>query len=175
MGVAVDGQGNVYAVDGINGSIGTFPGGYRYNTSSQSGFTSPRQIAVDTAGNLYLASGTQILKIPFTNGSINYSGQTSVITGLGSATGVAVDTSGNIYAVDNTNKNVIKLAGSTKTTIMSSLSSPQQIAVDRLGNIYVADPGCNCIDHLPSGGSQSTFTGGFTSPNGVAVDFQNNL
>jgi uncharacterized protein (TIGR03437 family) len=122
LGLAADGAGNVYMVDDsgllrkldTNGALSILAG---QGSSSLSGvpatdasFGYPSGVAVDSAGNLYVADGNLNLvrKISASNGVINtiagngtatYSGDGSPATeaGIASAWHVAVDSAGNVY------------------------------------------------------------------------------
>jgi serine/threonine-protein kinase len=108
------------------------------------GLASPRAVAVDTVGNLYVADGNdRVLKL-----AAGTSTQTVIpFTGLDTPEGVAVDTVGNLYVADLGNTanhgRVVKLAaGSSTQTVLpfTGLSTTLGgVAVDRAGNLYVSD------------------------------------
>ncbi len=150
------------------------------------GLHDPRGVAVDAAGNVYVADAgnNQVLKLaagsstqtvlPFTGlqlstGIVNYS-----------IAGVAVDAAGDVYVADSGNNRVVKLAaGSSTQTVLpfTGLVDPSGVAVDTAGNVYVSDPGDDSGEHdrvvkLAAGSSTQTVlpsTGGAT-PDAVAVD-----
>ena len=140
-----------------------------------SGISSPKYIAFDAAGNLYLSStsANSIEKVDLA-GVVS----TFVNTGLSSPAGLAFDASGNLY-VANTGNNTIKKitsGGSVSTFVSTGLSSPAGLAFDTTGNLYVANTGSNTIKKVTSGGSISTFvSSGLTSPSGLAFDIEGNL
>ena len=81
------------------------------------GLNSPGGVAVDTAGNVYVADhgNNRVLKLA--------AGSTTPtvlpFTGLNSPGGVAVDTAGTVYVADTGNNRVLKLAaGSTSQTVL---------------------------------------------------------
>ena len=178
-GVAVDPLGNVYAIDGVNGTLSQIIGANGATNLILPGLSAPGQVAVDAARNVYIAAGTQqvALKFTYTAGALSLNTPTNIGTGLGSVVGVAVDLTGNVYIVDATNKQVVKVTpAGVQTTIASGLVAPKQIAVDRLGNVFVADSGANSIVFIAAGsGTVSTIGTGFNMPSGVAVDQVNNL
>ena len=139
-GVAVDGSGNLYIADGAvirkvaaaTGAItrvaGNGGGGYSGDggpaTSAQ--FLWPQGMAVDGAGNLYIAdsgnnairkvaAATAIITTVAGNGTAGYSGDGGPAIGaqLGGPQGVAVDGSGNIYIADHANNRIRKVAAAT--------------------------------------------------------------
>jgi hypothetical protein len=93
--VAVDPvSGNVFLADNANSKILEYnTGGALINTFTN-GVSSPRSIAVDNAGDLYVSNGgtSSLVKIVIATG-IN----SNVATGLSSPTGVAVDLQNNVY------------------------------------------------------------------------------
>lgn len=173
-GVGVDQFGNLYYTDGASGQVNQLPGANGTNANLLSvTLSGGSQIAVDRNMNVYAAGGPAhvVYEYTYTNNALNVNSPVSLGSNLGSVTGVAVDLSGNLYAVDNTNKQVVKISGSSQTVVMSGLNSPQQIAVDKSGGLYVADAGANAIVYLPAGSTTSQALGaGLNAPHGVAVD-----
>ena len=182
-------------------------------------FDGPSAVAVDTAGNWYIAD--------LNNGRIrkvNPAGIVSALAGGGTAgrgdggpaakaqlsspRGVAVDGSGNVYIADSGDSRVRKVStdgtittvagGGSPTTgvgdggpaVGAKLSQPYGIAVDRSGNIFIADAGAACIRKVGVDGVITTVAGGgkadrgdgglavnatFSRPTGVAVDAAGNV
>ncbi len=106
----------------------------------------PASVAVDAAGNLYIADtqNNAVKEWHAGNGQVS----TLVSTGLAQPGGVAVDSLGNVYIAD-TNNNAIKqwsiVTGLVTTLVSSGLNNPQGVAVDGAGNIYIADTGNSAI------------------------------
>ena len=102
------------------------------------GLTYPSGVAVNSAGDIYLADtgNGRVLKL-----AAGSSEQTVLpFTGLKGPGSLAVDAAGNVYVTDGTK--VVKLAvGSTEQTVLpfTGLERPQQVAVDSAGNVYVTD------------------------------------
>lgn len=141
-GIAVDSLGNVYIADTLNdrirkitastGIITTVAGNGTPNYAGDGSLAinahifQPLGVAVDSAGNLYIAdsynhrirkvtAATGIITTVAGNGSTGYNGDGIAAT---SATlyypqGVAVDNSGNIYITDSDNNRVRKVSAST--------------------------------------------------------------
>ena len=178
--VAVDSSGNVYVADQLNhtirkitpqGVVTTFAGtatvaGSIDGTGTGARFNNPYGIAVDAAGNVYVADtyNCTIRKITSAGVSSTLAGTAGIIggkDGTGPAaqfnfpTGVAVDGSGNVYVSDILNYTIRKvtpagvvttlagdvlLAGfSDGTGAAAEFNYPYDIAVDANGNLYVAD------------------------------------
>ena len=174
-GVAVDGAGNVYVADLSNhrirkittsGVVSTLAGsgtsGYTDGTGTSAQFNSPTGVAVDGAGNVYVADqGNHRIRKITTSGVVStLAGSTSGYTdGTGTSakfynpSGVAVDGAGNVYVADQSNHRIRKitasgvvstLAGSTYgytdgTGTSAKFAYPFGVAVDGAGNVYVAD------------------------------------
>ncbi len=230
-GVAVDGAGNVYVADrsnntirkvsaagvvttlaGTAGTIGTTDG-----VSAAARFNSPSGVAVDSAGNVYVAdrSNNTIRKVTATGvvttlaGTALQSGSTDG-TGAGARFnrpyGVAVDSAGNLYVADNDNHTIRKItvagvvttlagtagmSGSTDGTGPAArFNFPHEVAVDSAGNVYVADQENHAIRKITTAGVVTTLAGTagtsgstdgtgaaarFYKPSGVAVDGAGNL
>ena len=126
-------------------------------TLVSSGLSYPYGVAVDGAGNVYIAdSGNNAIKewLAASNTVI-----TLVSSGLSWPSGVAVDGAGNVYIADYGN-NAIKewlAASNTVITLVSSgLLAPCGVAVDGSGNVYIADTCNNAIKELPGAFVDST-------------------
>ena len=221
-GVAVDGAGNLYIADASNngirkvdstGTITTIAGTGEFGFSGDGGpavaaqLRSPRGVAVDSAGNVYIAdsSNRRIRKIDSTGtittiagtGRLGFSGDggPAVAAQLRSPYGVAVDGAGNLYIADASNNGIRKVDSTgTITTIAGTgesgfsgdggpaveaeLRSPYGVAVDSAGNVYIADSSNWRIRKIDSIGDDRLQWGrrpGSRAPRGVAVDSAGNV
>ncbi len=194
-GVAVDSEGNLYVADQNNhkirmitpeGVVSTLAGsgaGYTDATGTNAKFQYPRAVAVDSAGNLYVAdqNNHKIRKIA-PGGVVTTlagSGQGSA-DGTGTAASfaypraVAVDGVGNVYVADQfyhkirmiTPAGVVTtLAGSGSngsadgTGAAASFYNPYGVAVDSAGNVYVGDQLNHRIRKIAPGGVVTTLAG----------------
>ena len=169
-----------------NGTSG-YSGDGGIGTSAQ--FANPFGIAVDSAGNVYVADqvNNRIRKITKDgnintvagNGTFGYTGDKGSATSaeLANPQGVAVDSQGNIYIADTNNHVVRKVSGGTITTIAGNnaagpgnigdggpatnaqLFFPSGLAVDSSGNLYIADTGNSEIRIVKTDGTIKTFAG----------------
>jgi sugar lactone lactonase YvrE len=148
-----------------------------------SGLAAPGDVAVDSAGNTYVADTGNNRVVEFVSGST-----TPVVllsaTQVKSPAGVAVDSGGNVYVADTGNSRVLMLApGGTPTVLQGSYSLPKGVAVDREGNVYVADTGNARVVMVQSPGifsaaqpaALATGTVTLSKPVGVAVDNSGNV
>jgi streptogramin lyase len=144
-GLAVDGSGNVYMVDYVNGVIReeTLSGGaYTQNVLPTSSLNSPSGVAVDGAGNVYIADtyNDRVLKETPTAGSYT---ESTLQTSAQDPLAISVDSNGNVYIADTSGRILMEspTAGSyTETAIPTSrLSWPIGIAADGNGNVFIAD------------------------------------
>ena len=147
-GIALDGSGNLYIADVYNnrirevagGIITTVAGGATGSVGDGSAATNallsaPAGVAVDGAGNLYIAdhdnhrvrkvaAGTGIISTVAGTGTAGNSGDGSLATAaqLNTPSGVALDGSGNLYIADESNNNIRKVTVSSGniTTIAGS-------------------------------------------------------
>jgi sugar lactone lactonase YvrE len=148
-GVATDSAGNVY-VAYRNGTVYRTPNGGGTPVEIGSGLGAPHQLAIDGAGNLFVAdSGTsQIVEFAGASTSSSVITGTALVTGLTSPEGVAVDASGNLYIAESGNVLVQPIGSGELTTLGSSFTTPVSVAVDAAGNVYVADSGLREIVKL---------------------------
>ena len=166
-------------------------------------FLNPGSVAVDGAGNLYVADSgnSTIRKITPSGVATTFAGSPGITGGAdgtgGSARfnepqGVAVDGAGNVYVADTGNNTIRKITpGGTVTTFVSraaGFKGPQGLAVDAAGNHYVADTGNDAICKVTPSGVVGILAGDgvgwadgvgshahFNQPCGLAVDTANNV
>jgi uncharacterized protein (TIGR03437 family) len=187
--VVFDSSGNMYIADSGNnvirkvntaGIISTYAGdfntpGYTGDggpaTKVGVGLDDPVAIALDAAGNLYIADSNNdvIRKVTATSGIITtiagtgtygFSGDggSAVRAQLWQPKGVAVDAAGNVYISDTLNNRIRVVApnGTISTVIgtgaqgysgdggvatAATLNHPQGLSFDTAGNLYIADNG----------------------------------
>jgi sugar lactone lactonase YvrE len=183
LGVAVDGNGNVYIADSSNNAVKEWVKATGIvNTLVSTGLRNPDGVAVDGSGNVYIADTGNSAIEKWNSSSNTLTTLVPSTAGLFVPTGVAVDESGNIYIADNGNSAIKEWAASsnTLTTLVSSgLGRPTGVAVDGSGNVYIADYGNSAIKEWVA--SSSTLTtlvasgSGLSSPFGVAVDGRGNV
>jgi trimeric autotransporter adhesin len=190
-GVAVDSQGSVYIADSWNclirkishGIITTIAGNGTSGYSGDSGpatsaqLNSPRGIAIDAQGTIYIADtgnnrvrkvANGIISTIAGNGDADYGGDNGPATSaaINYPLGVAVDSGGNVYIADTSNNRVREVSNGIITTIAGSDASaigdngpatsaainyPLGVAVDSGGNVYIADEGNSRIRRVSNG------------------------
>lgn len=185
-GVAFDAAGNMYVAEEANhvvrkvdvhtGTVTTIAGlggfaGFAGDggPAASSRLFAPRDVAIDSAGNLFIADSwnVRVRKIDAQTGFIStvagdgvagFSGDGGPATAahLGFPTGVKVDAAGNLYIADSENNRLRKIDHSGVITTIAgtgtagftgdggpataaALSFPVQPALDGAGNIYFAD------------------------------------
>ncbi|MFF7944123.1 serine/threonine-protein kinase PknD [Nocardia gamkensis] len=143
-----------------------------------SGVSLPTDVAVDTAGSIYVTDMGNDRVLRLASGA---STPTPLpFTGLNNPQGVAVDTAGNVYVTDTSNDRVLRLAAGASTSAplpFTGLKNPQGVAVDGAGDVYVADWGNDRVLRLSAGASVPAplpFTG-LRDPQGLTVDAAGNV
>jgi sugar lactone lactonase YvrE len=199
-GNAVDGAGNVYVGDTGNGvirkvatdgTVSTLAGsatnrGNQDGTGANASFSSPGGVAVDSAGNVYVADAfNQTIRKISAAGAVTTLAGSPGNRGEADGTGgaaqfnhpldVAVDGSGNVYVADAFNDTIRKItpagvvttlagsagiSGSNDGTGMNALfNQPAGIAVDGSGNVLVADTANATIRRVTPAGVVTTVAG----------------
>jgi uncharacterized protein (TIGR03437 family) len=181
-GVAVDTDGTLYVADSAGFVFRVTPA-LQITTLTQPA----RDVALDLAGNLYVAHGSLVYKRPrFGNVSIfagnglafHYSGDggPALNARFYGPRAIARDSAGNLYVADTGNSLVRKIgadlsvrtiaglgtagfSGDGKPAVNAQLNSPAGIAVDAAGNIYIADAGNQRIRRIDANGVITTMAG----------------
>ncbi|MEI6714755.1 MAG: HYR domain-containing protein [Verrucomicrobiota bacterium] len=199
-GLALDSNANVYVADQDNhvirkitaaGVVSTLAGsagnvGSANGTGSLARFNSPKALAVDSAGNVYVADqGSHTVRkitaagvVSTLAGSAGVSGSSDGVGGaarFASPASVAVDASGTVFVADYANHTVRKIAsgGGVQTFAGSAgvagsgdgvgsvarFCYPSAVALDGNGSVYVADGGNHTIRKITASGLVSTVAG----------------
>lgn len=183
-GVAVDAAGNVYVVDtfynvirkitpaGLVTTLAGTPknGATTFGSGAADNFNAPTGLAIDTAGNLYVAdtNNFSIKKITPSGMVTTLAGGTSgKVDGVGVAAifsypeALAVDPAGNVYVIDADSIRKISPDGLVTTLVSASagLKYPTGIAVNSAGSVLVADAGNNVIWKVTASGAMSVVAG----------------
>jgi hypothetical protein len=179
--LTVDSSGNIYVADGAGdtirkvtpaGVVTTLAGtankaGSTNATGASARFNNPTGIAVDSAGNLYIAdNGNNLIRKLSPAGVVTtlagVAGRTGSTDGVSTAAlfnqpaGLGVDSYGNVYIADYGNGTVREVTAVGNVTTIAGLANsfnnvnglaatsrfeaPADIGMDAAGNLYVADP-----------------------------------
>jgi hypothetical protein len=149
---------------------------------------SPTGIAVDSAGNVYVAEGNGNRFQKFDNNGtfLMKAGLLGDIPGgFVSPSGIAVDSAGNIYVTDNFTNRTSKFNASG--TYLSSIGpsnflSANGVAVDSADKVYIVDGSTHRVRKYDSAGafitqwgSNGAGDGQFNGPSGIAIDSADNV
>jgi hypothetical protein len=199
-GVAVDAGGNLYIADTANsrirkvtdGTITTVAGNGAQAYSGDGGAATlaavdqPYGVAVDSAGNLYIADtynyvvrkvAAGVITTVAGNGNPSFSGDggpatTAQLDWPGSVT---VDATGNLYIADVANCRIRKVAGGIITTVagagiwgyagdggpatLAEMYQPSAAVLDGAGNLYIADTYNYAVRKVTPNGTITTVAG----------------
>ncbi|MBI2948176.1 MAG: SBBP repeat-containing protein [Verrucomicrobia bacterium] len=199
-GLTVSANGNVFVADTYNhalrkitpdGVVATVAGtagsaGSTDGTASAAQFDSPTGVAVDAAGNVFVADYSRNLIRKMTTAAVvttfaGRAGGFGAVDGAGNAarlnypSGTAVDGSTNVYVTDLANHTIRKITPAGVVTTLAGMAgregsangtgsaaqfnTPTGVAVDTNGNVYVADTYNHTIRMITPAGSVTTLAG----------------
>jgi streptogramin lyase len=200
--IALDSSGNIFVTEKDNhcirkvtpeGVVSIFVGsttaspGFADGSGTNVRFNSPRGIAVDSSGIVYVAdtSNDRIRKVTqdgvvttFAGSLGGYVDETGVNARFNDPWGLAIDSSGNLYVGDGGNHRirmitpdavVSTIAGNGTTTFANgngtsaTFNQPHGVVLDTAGNLYVADYGNHRIRKIDTSRNVTTLAGNGTS------------
>ena len=181
-GVAFDGKGDLFAADPTNNRVveytpssptsyprtGTVVAGTGGAGSGLSQLSGPNGVAVDTAGDLFVADSlnNRVVEYAYNAATGSYPASGKVVAGTGTAgsgltqlsdpQGIALDASGDLFAADYGNNRVEEFAynsatgsyAATATMVAGTgtagsganqLAAPSSVALDAKGDLFIAD------------------------------------
>lgn len=193
QGVCADASGNIYVGDQGNdvvrkvtpsGNVTTYAGstvGYLDGPTGSAKFFNPEEVAIDAAGNVYVADANnyKVRKITVTGNVSTVAGSTygnedGTVTTVKFYTprGLWVEPDGAIYVADCFNHRIRKIKDGMVTTFagtdmgyldgvwnIAKFNFPKGITGDGKGNFYVVEEANNTIRKITSAGLVSTFSG----------------
>jgi sugar lactone lactonase YvrE len=204
MDLTVDRQGNLYIADegahriwkvDPQGVVSTLAGRGTPGRSGDGGpadqarLNGPRGVALDSAGNLYIADTfNHSVRRVATDGTIStvagrgsptFSGDggPAVEAGLSYPRDIALDAQGNLYIADHTNRRLRRVnREGVIETVRAGLGEVRRLALDGQGNVYVSSFSTHRIRKVAPDGTMTTVAGGgvpgFSGDGGKATEAQ---
>jgi len=195
----IDNIGNLYVSDQNNnlirkitpsGLVSTFAGngstGAVNGPGTTASFNIPRGLAIDNAGNVYVAdqgnnlireiTPTGVVSTFAGNGAAGFTNAASLTSTFNTPTAVAVDAGGNFYVSDSGNGVIRKItAAGVVSTFATGLNYPRELRVDGTGNVYVVEQSGYCLDRISPNGVVTKIVTGLSGSIGLALDGKGNL
>lgn len=206
FGLEVDAAGNIYAADEgghiirkitPQGQVSTIAGtgalGFKNGDALTATFNSPIGLAIDGAGNVYVAdAGNNLIRKITPQGQVSTlagSGDKAFKDGMGAEAAfnfpydLAIDPNGNLFVTDGSNHRIRKITPAGLVTTLpgdapsgfAEFSFPEGIAIDKEGNLFIADAAGARIYKIDNTGKKSLVSSDVTLPEGIAVDRAGNL
>lgn len=207
--VTVDASGNVYVADYSNHAIrvidpagvvttlaGSGSAGYADGTGAAAQFNGPQAVAVDSAGNVYVAdqlnqrirmvTSAGVVTTVAGTGTAGFADGSAASAQFNNPMGIAVSSVGDIYVGDRENHRIRKITPSgTVSTFAGQATSgtangigtaaqfyrPMQLSFDPSDNLYVADYSNHLIRKITPGAVVTSIagTGSAGSANGTGT------
>jgi len=168
--LVTDATGNIYVADYGNnnirkispdGTVSTFAGsgdaGYADGTGTKATFNSPRGLAIDGSGNIFVADmGNNLIRkitpagvvttFAGSRGASYLDNATATSATFNRPNGIAIDANNNVYVAEALNHTIRKITpagvvttfigGNKQTTLVGG---PSAIAFDKSGNLFITD------------------------------------
>jgi sugar lactone lactonase YvrE len=147
-----------------------------------SSYTKPAGVAVDKAGNVFIADTTANAVYELVGGTGT---AVSLGSGLSGPTGVAVDAAGDLFIADTGNSRVVEipvvgtvLSTANQIVVVTGLTAPLAIATGPLNSLYIAQSGSLALYEnrgyiAPT--KTAVISTAYTSPRALAVDPSGNI
>ncbi|MEO7105433.1 MAG: hypothetical protein ABIZ09_03580 [Rhodoferax sp.] len=187
LGMAKDSAGNFYVIDANTirkisslGAVSTLAGGINSGFVDGAGsvaqFSAPRSLAVDVAGNVYVADS-----LNHAIRKISPAGVVSTLsTGFNYPSGIAIDSAGNLYVADGNANTIHKITPTGEVSTLAGdgirghvdaagtaarFTQPVGVTVDSSGNVYVTES--SDVRKITPSGIVSTVAGNSQGPGHV--------
>jgi hypothetical protein len=194
-GMAIDASGSAWSLGGhglckfaSNGTALT-PGTNGYTGG---GYTGGQNLAIDTAGNVWVGNTTSNILSEFSNGGAPLSGTGFTGGGLGTPFDIAIDGPGNVWIANKAGtlskfaSNGTPASGSGGYSDGGSLVAFYGVAIDASGYVWAANYSNSTLSKFNSSGSAVSPTtgygcctqaagGGLSNPYAVAIDPNGNV
>ncbi len=136
-------------------------------------------VAIDNAGNIYVADKTSknLLRFPATAVSQGGSAASTILATLTVPSAVTVDSRGYVYGADSSTGQITQVSpAGVVTTLPFKFTTPAGLAVDALNNLYVSDSSAQSIFELNSitGAQKKLAAGTLSAPVGLSMDSTGN-
>jgi sugar lactone lactonase YvrE len=149
-----------------------------------SGLKSPAGVAVDGAGDVFIAdtSNNAVTEFPAGGGAAVTVAIGAIQPPLSAPAGVAVDGAGDVFIADTGNNRVVEvpfvnsaLSPAGSMIVASGLKNPASVFVHTNGDLYVADTGDNTILVYPAYDGTSNNGAAFGAPSKLGVGLSSPL
>jgi sugar lactone lactonase YvrE len=138
---------------------------------ANTGLSVPEGLAVDSAGNVYVANLGNNTIMKFTPCGV---GSLFANTNLSSPRGLALDSAGNLFVANSVGGTIVKFTPAGVGSVFATVGSPAGLAFDSAGNLFATTAG-NTITKFTTNGVGTLFANAGRAPGGLAFDTAGNL
>jgi large repetitive protein len=139
-GVAVDGFGDLFVSDFLQGKVVEVPPGCTASACQitiASGIVNGYAMAIDAGGDLFVAQASTAGIVEIPSGCTTASCRITVGSGFLGPTGVAVDAAGDVFVADPPSHNAYEVTPAGARIQLPCPANPQGIAEDPFGDVFI--------------------------------------
>lgn len=184
FGLAVDASGDIFVTEYLTKDVkeftpsgGSTPSRTLSSTTSPSGINTPAGLALDSAGNVYVANNAGTIGVSEYAPGTSTTPSAVCNSGMSKPAQLAFDASGNLYVSNNGASSVTEYSPpftnactAARTFSSANTTTPFSVAIDPSDNVWVGTSGGNLVEFTSTGSVVRTVTGYSMAVYAIATD-----